>query len=888
MQWTGLNELREKYLTFFEGKGHLRLGSFPLVPKDDPSLLLINSGMAPMKKWFLGQEEPPRHRVTTCQKCIRTPDIERVGITARHGTFFEMLGNFSFQDYFKEEVIPWAWEFLTSDQWMAIPKDKLYISVYLDDDEAYDIWTQKVGIAPDHMVRMGKEDNFWEHGSGPCGPCSEIYFDRGIEYGCGKPTCGPGCDCDRFMEIWNLVFSQFDSDGKGHYERLPRPNIDTGMGLERLACVMQGVGNLFEVDTVAAVLHHVEHIAGKTYKQNEKDDISIRVITDHIRSTVFMVSDGILPSNEGRGYVLRRLLRRAARHGRMLGIDRPFLTELVDTVIASSEQGYPELREHEAYIKKVIGTEEERFGRTIDAGLNILHSMIDKLATSGLKTLSGEEAFKLNDTFGFPLDLTREIAAEAGLNVDEDAFHAEMTKQRERARAERLAKDISGWAADLFGELDAEPTVFDGYDTLSERAKVVALSEGEELADAIATDVEQKEDVLVVLDRTPFYAEMGGQVADHGYIASGDAKLRVDQVKKTPKGYYVHTCTLLEGTIKVGDEVDAVVEEGRRMAICRNHTATHLLQAALREVLGDHVHQAGSYQDDKITHFDFTHFSAVTPEELKEVERRVNDKIFASLPVEVRNMPIDEAKKLGAMALFGEKYGDVVRVVDVCGWSTEFCGGTHVKNTAQIGCFRILSESSVAAGIRRIEATTGYGVLRLLDERCNELDCAARCLKVGNVHDLPARVAAVVAELKEANKQLDIARASIAAAKIDGLFDAAEDVDGVRIVTAFFSGTGSDALRSMCDKIRDKAPNVVAALIGSDAGKTTLAVSVSKNAQARGLKAGLLAKQVAAIAGGNGGGKPDFAMAGIRDNTKIDEALAAVAGIVKAELEKNG
>ena len=888
MQWTGLNELREKYLTFFEGKGHLRLGSFPLVPKDDPSLLLINSGMAPMKKWFLGQEEPPRHRVTTCQKCIRTPDIERVGITARHGTFFEMLGNFSFQDYFKEEVIPWAWEFLTGDEWMAIPKDKLYISVYLDDDEAYDIWTQKVGIAPDHMVRMGKEDNFWEHGSGPCGPCSEIYFDRGIEYGCGKPTCGPGCDCDRFMEIWNLVFSQFDSDGNGHYERLAKPNIDTGMGLERLACVMQGVGNLFEVDTVAAVLHHVEHIAGKTYKQNEKDDISIRVITDHIRSTVFMVSDGILPSNEGRGYVLRRLLRRAARHGRMLGIDRPFLTELVDTVIASSEQGYPELREHEAYIKKVIGTEEERFGRTIDAGLNILHSMIDKLATSGLKTLSGAEAFKLNDTFGFPLDLTREIAAEAGLNVDEDAFHAEMTKQRERARAERLAKDISGWAADLFGELDAEPTVFDGYDTLSERAKVVALSEGEELADAIATDVEQKEDVLVVLDRTPFYAEMGGQVADHGYIASGDAKLRVDQVKKTPKGYYVHTCTLLEGTIKVGDEVDAVVEEGRRMAICRNHTATHLLQAALREVLGDHVHQAGSYQDDKITHFDFTHFSAVTPEELKEVERRVNDKIFASLPVEVRNMPIDEAKKLGAMALFGEKYGDVVRVVDVCGWSTEFCGGTHVKNTAQIGCFRILSESSVAAGIRRIEATTGYGVLRLLDERCNELDCAARCLKVGNVHDLPARVAAVVAELKEANKQLDIARASIAAAKIDGLFDAAEDVDGVRIVTAFFSGTGSDALRSMCDKIRDKAPNVVAALIGSDAGKTTLAVSVSKNAQARGLKAGLLAKQVAAIAGGNGGGKPDFAMAGIRDNTKIDEALAAVAGIVKAELEKNG
>ena len=885
MQWTGLNDLREQFLSFFEGKGHLRLGSFPLVPKDDPSLLLINSGMAPMKKWFLGQEEPPRHRVTTCQKCIRTPDIERVGITARHGTFFEMLGNFSFQDYFKEEVIPWAWEFLTKT--LEIPAEKLYISVYLDDDEAYDIWTKKVGIPEDHMVRFGKEDNFWEHGSGPCGPCSEIYYDRGPEYGCGKPTCGVGCDCDRYMEIWNLVFSQFDSDGNGHYNRLAKPNIDTGMGLERLACVMQNVGNLFEVDTVAAVLHHVEHIAGKTYKQNEKDDISIRVITDHIRSTVFMVSDGILPSNEGRGYVLRRLLRRAARHGRMLGIDRPFLTELVDTVISSSEQGYPELREHEAYIKKVIGTEEERFSRTIDAGLNILNGMMEQLKAENKTVLTGEEAFKLNDTFGFPLDLTREIVAEAGMTVDEEAFHAAMTKQRERARAERLAKDISGWAADLFGALDAEPTTFDGYETLSEQAKVIALSEGEELADAVATDIEQKEDVLVVLDRTPFYAEMGGQVADHGYIVSDDAKLRVNQVKKTPKGYFVHTCTLLEGNIKVGDAVTASVDEGRRMSICRNHTATHLLQAALREVLGDHVHQAGSYQDDKITHFDFTHFSAVTPEELREVERRVNEKIFASLPVEVRSMPIDEAKKLGAMALFGEKYGEIVRVVDVCSWSTEFCGGTHVKNTAQIGCFRILSESSVAAGIRRIEATTGYGVLRLLDERCNELDCAARCLKVSNAHDLPARVAAVVAELKEANKQLDIAKATIAAAKIDGLFDNADNVDGVRIVTAFFNGTGSDALRSMCDKIRDKAPNVVAALIGSDAGKTTLAVSVSKNAQARGLKAGMLVKQIAAVAGGNGGGKPEFAMAGIRDTTKIDEALAAVCGIVKSELDKN-
>ena len=551
MQWTGLNELRDKYLTFFEGKGHLRLDSFPLVPKNDPSLLLINSGMAPMKKWFLAQEEPPRHRVTTCQKCIRTPDIERVGITARHGTFFEMLGNFSFQDYFKEEVIPWAWEFLTSDEWMAIPKDKLHISVYEEDDEAYDIWTKKVGVAPDHMVRLGKEDNFWEHGSGPCGPCSEIYFDRGPEYGCGKPTCGVGCDCDRYMEIWNLVFSQFDADGKGHYERLARPNIDTGMGLERLACVMQGVGNLFEVDTVQSVLHHVEHIAGKTYGANPKEDISIRVITDHIRSCTFMVSDGILPSNEGRGYVLRRLLRRAARHGRMLGISRPFLVELVETVIQSSESAYPELREHDAYIKKVIGTEEANFARTIDAGMNILNNMIDGLEKAHEHLLKGLDVFKLNDTFGFPLDLTKEIAAEQGIEIDEEGFHAEMTKQKERARAERLKKNISGWSEDLFGTLTAEPTEFVGYDSLKSDSVVVALSDEETLTDAIATDEQAKEGVLVVLDKTPFYAEMGGQAADHGVITGAECVLRVQDVKKTPKGYYVHTCTLESGIVHV-------------------------------------------------------------------------------------------------------------------------------------------------------------------------------------------------------------------------------------------------------------------------------------------------------------------------------------------------
>ena len=885
MQWTGLNELREKYLSFFESKGHLRLDSFPLVPKNDPSLLLINSGMAPMKKWFLAQEEPPRHRVTTCQKCIRTPDIERVGITARHGTFFEMLGNFSFQDYFKEEVIPWAWEFLTSDEWMAIPKDRLHISVYEEDDEAYDIWTKKVGIAPDHMVRLGKEDNFWEHGSGPCGPCSEIYFDRGPEYGCGKPTCGVGCDCDRYMEIWNLVFSQFDADGKGHYERLARPNIDTGMGLERLACVMQGVGNLFEVDTVQSVLHHVEHIANKTYGENAKDDISIRVITDHIRSCTFMVSDGILPSNEGRGYVLRRLLRRAARHGRMLGITRPFLVELVETVIQSSETAYPELREHDAYIKKVIGTEEANFARTIDAGMNILNNMIDGLEKAHEHLLKGLDVFKLNDTFGFPLDLTKEIAAEQGIEIDEEGFHAEMTKQKERARAERLKKNISGWSEDLFGALNAEPTVFTGYETLNDTGVVVALSDEETLTDAIATDEEAKDGVLVVLDKTPFYAEMGGQAADHGMLNSADCSLRVLDVKKTPKGYYVHTCVLESGIVKVGDHLTAQVDKEYRMAIARNHTATHLLQAALREVLGDHVHQAGSYQDAEITHFDFTHFSAVTPEELARVQKIVNDKIYESMNVTVREMPIEEAKKLGAMALFGEKYGKVVRVVDIEGWSTEFCGGTHVKNTAQIGGFKIVSEASVAAGIRRIEAVTGRNLLIRANLQEAMLHTVANTLKANNVTALPVRAEAVMAENKALAKELEEIKAQVAASKVTSLFDNAEEIGGVKIASAYFTGTTGDTLRGMCDTVRDKAVKpAVAVLVGKSEDKITMAVTVTKQAQEKGLKAGALVKEIAAIAGGKGGGKPDFAMAGLKDETKIDEALAAVGAIVKKAL----
>ncbi|MEG2652150.1 MAG: alanine--tRNA ligase [Ruthenibacterium sp.] len=889
MEWTGLNELREKYLSFFESKGHMRLDSFPLVPHNDNSLLLINSGMAPMKKWFLGQEEPPCHRVTTCQKCIRTPDIERVGITARHGTFFEMLGNFSFQDYFKEQAIPWAWEFLTIT--LAIPAELLYISVYEEDDEAYDIWTKKIGIAPDHMVRFGKEDNFWEHGSGPCGPCSEIYFDRGPAHGCGKADCKVGCDCDRYMEVWNLVFSQFDSDGAGHYALLEKPNIDTGMGLERLACMLQGVGNLFEVDTVNNILKHVERITGKRYGADAKTDISIRVITDHIRSTVFMVSDGILPSNEGRGYVLRRLLRRAARHGRMLGVTHSFLSELCGTVIKENGSAYPELVEHADYIKKTISAEEERFSRTIDQGLSILNNLMDGLSQAAAegkqRILSGIEAFKLHDTFGFPLDLTKEIAAENNVAVDEDAFRVALKNQQDTARKDRASRDISGWAADLFSEVVADTTKFVGYDVLEAETAVVALSDGEEVVEALSTDDGAKDGVLVLLKETPFYAESGGQVADTGTIttASG-AHLAVYACKKTPKGFFVHTCTLEDGMVQKGERVTACVDKTRRHAIMRNHTSAHLLQKALREVLGAHVHQAGSYEDDERTRFDFTHFSAVTPQELAQVENIVNEKIFEAMPVTIREMALKDAKELGAMALFGEKYGDVVRVVDVSGWSTEFCGGTHVSNTAQLGCFKILSESSVAAGIRRIESTTGYGVLRLLNEKSDMLAQVAGNLKVSGLHELAQRSVTVMADLKAVQKELDELKAEMAGAKMDGLFESATDVDGVKIFTLYLTGTAPDALRTVCDKTRDKAPKSVTAVIGESEGKLTLCVSCGKDAQARGLAAGKLVKEIAVLAGGNGGGKPDFAMAGIKDASKIDDALNAVPGIVSAALAR--
>ena len=877
----GLNELRELFLKFFETKGHLRLPSFSLVPQNDKSILLINAGMTPMKPWFKGEEEPPRRRVCTCQKCIRTGDIENVGKTARHGTYFEMLGNFSFGDYFKHEAIAWSWEFLTSPEWVGLEADRLYPSVYESDDEAWNIWHDEIGIPAEKIFRFGKEDNFWEHGSGPCGPCSEIYYDRGPEYGCGKPDCTVGCDCDRYIEIWNNVFSQFDNDGHNNYTELKQKNIDTGMGLERLACVCQNVDSLFDVDTVMNITHKVSELTGAHYGESYKRDVSLRVITDHIRSATFMICDGILPSNEGRGYVLRRLLRRAARHGKLLGVNEPFLYQVVDTVVHENECQYPDLREKQSYITKVIRTEEENFARTIDGGMRIYGEMLAAHKEKGETVFSGSDAFKLYDTFGFPIDLTAEMAAEEGMTVDETAFQTLMTEQKERAREARKAMGDLGWAGVEFGK-DMPATVFAGYeyDRLDD-AKVLAIVTDGQLVEEIVSGM----DAIVVLDQTPFYAEMGGQVADHGVLTSADCSLRVLDVKKTPKGYYVHTCVLESGIVKVGDHLTAKVDKEYRMAVCRNHTATHLLQAALREVLGDHVHQAGSYQDGEITHFDFTHFSAVTADELARVEKIVNDRIFDAMDVTVKEMPIDEAKKLGAMALFGEKYGKVVRVVDIEGWSTEFCGGTHVRNTAQIGCFKIVSESSVAAGIRRIEAVTGKNLLLRANKQETMLHTVAAALKANNVAGLPARAEAVMAENKAMSKELDDMKAKIAASKVTSLFDDAEEVGGVKIASAYFTGTSGDTLRGMCDSVRDKAVNpVVAVLVGKAEDKITMAVTVNKMAQEKGLKAGVLVKEISAIAGGKGGGKPDFAMAGLKDENKIDEALAAVKGIVEKQL----
>ena len=876
MQWTGLNELREKYLSFFESKGHLRLPSFPLVPKDDNSLLLINSGMAPMKKYFTGEVTPPRKRVTTCQKCIRTPDIERVGITARHGTYFEMLGNFSFGDYFKREATAWAWEFFT--EVLEMPKELLYVSIYEDDDEAFEIWTKQNGVDPSHMVRLGKEDNFWEHGSGPCGPCSEIYFDRGEKYGCGKPTCGVGCDCDRFVEVWNLVFTQFENDGHNNYTPLDHPNIDTGMGLERLACVMQGVDNLFLVDTVQNIMRHISRIAGVEYGAGEKSDISLRVITDHIRSTSFMISDGVMPSNEGRGYVLRRLLRRAARHGRLLGINRPFLSEVVDTVIQENEKAYPELREKGAMIKKVISFEEERFYKTIDKGFALLNGILDRTDAT---ILSGEDAFLLSDTFGFPIDLTKEILAEKGMAVDEERFRALVLKQRETARASRKNAGADAWAGDADVLEGLEKTAFAGYTKLSTETAVTALVKD----GARAESAEAGDEIVLTLAETPFYAESGGQIGDSGVIRTDSCTIRVLDTTKNASGVYVHKAVVEEGFVREGDAAEASVDAERRFAIMRNHTAAHLLQAALRTVLGDHVEQAGQLVNEQAVRFDFTHFSALTDEELLAVERLVNEKILENIPVECREMPIEEAKKLGAMALFGEKYGDVVRVVSAGDFSREFCGGTHMDSTAKLGLFKIVSESSVAAGVRRIEGVTGTNVLSMIYATNRMLKDTALAMKVMNFADLPIRASVLLQEIKEKDKEIDSLRARIATMDLGTILDNAVEVKGVKIATAMLSGTGSDTLRTMCDMIRANTTGpVVAVIAGILDGKATLAATANKEAQALGVKAGVLVKAVAQITGGNGGGKPDFAMAGVKDQTKIDEALAAVEHILNEQI----
>ena len=872
MKWTSLNELREKYLSFFESKGHLRLPSFPLVPINDKSLLLINSGMAPMKKYFTGEEIPPRNRVTTCQKCIRTPDLDRVGHTARHGTYFEMLGNFSFGDYFKEEAIPWAWEFLT--EWLEIPSELLWPSIYENDEEAYAIWRDKVGVPTEHIVRLGKADNFWEHGSGPCGPCSEIYFDRGIKYGCGSPDCKPGCDCDRFMEIWNNVFSQFNNDGQGNYTELSQKNIDTGMGLERLACVMQGVDNLFEVDTVRKILNTVCSIADKQYGADAKDDISIRVVTDHIRSATFMISDGVIPSNEGRGYVLRRILRRACRFGKLLGINRAFLCELCEVVIGENIDAYPELGEKKDYILKVISIEEERFDATIDAGLGILNTIIESAKSEGKTVVAGEDVFKLYDTFGFPLDLTREIILENGLEIDENAFNVLMKEQKERARAAR--GNIGGWDnsnKDMIAGISA--TEFTGYtDTVSE-AKVVAI-----IVDGMLVEEVSEGEFTLILDKTPFYGEGGGQVGDAGRIENANSGAVVFDTKKVD-GIYLHVCIKPWGIIKVGDTVTAKVGVERRQAIMRNHSSLHLLQAALRQVLGNHVEQAGSYVDENNGRFDFTHFAALTAEEIAKVEAIVNENILRGVAVDTIETDIDSAKKMGAMALFGEKYGKIVRVVKMGDCSTEFCGGTHVDNTAKVGLFKIVSESSVAAGVRRIESKTGLGVLNIIADQQKLIGDTAAVLKAQNPLDIARRASSVEEELHVAKKEIEALNAKLASGKLDSILSSAVSVGGIKLIAARLDDMQTDAARALADDIKAKYADTVAVLAINGGGKLNFIAVAGKDAVAKGAHAGKLVGAVAAVTGGKGGGRPDNAMAGGKDASKIDEALAAAKTVLE-------
>ena len=873
----GLNELREMFLSFFESKGHLRLPSFSLIPQNDPSLLIINSGMAPMKPYFTGEVEPPSHRVCTCQKCIRTGDIENIGKTARHGTYFEMLGNFSFGDYFKHESLAWSWEFLTSPEWVGLEKELLYPSVYEKDDEAYDIWVNEVGVPAERVVRLGKEDNFWEHGAGPCGPCSEIYYDRGVEKGCGKPDCAPGCDCDRFMEVWNNVFSQFNNDGHDNYTDLVQKNIDTGMGLERLACVCQNVDSLFDVDTVMNITNKVSEITGATYGKSHKMDVSLRVITDHIRSATFMIGDGILPSNEGRGYVLRRLLRRAARHGKLLGVNEPFLYKVCDMVIHENRTAYPDLVEKQDYITRVIKVEEENFAKTIDTGLRILNDLVESHKAKGETVFSGEDAFKLYDTYGFPLDLTQDILEEQGMTVDEAAFTALMEDQKERARAAR--GDMSNAWQGLDLGLDNTPTQFTGYDRTEDEGKVLALvTEGE-----VSGVLKAGEEGIVVLDKTPFYAEMGGQIGDSGVLECNGAVFQVKDVQKNKGGKFLHHGKLESGELKVGDTVTAKLDVERRKAIARAHSATHLLQKALRTVLGDHVQQAGSLVEPDRLRFDFTHFAPLSAEEKIAVEHMVNLAVLNGYDVNTEVLPIEEAKKRGAMMLFGEKYGDAVRVVDMGGYSVEFCGGTHVDNTAKVGPFHIVSEFSVASGVRRIEATTGLATLNDIHEMEDRIAEAANVIKAKPAELLP-RVKAQLEEIRDLHREVEHLKAQAFADDADQILFSARNVGGLKVLTATKNGVSADDLRKLGDLLREKSQDTVAVLSAVNDEKITLLAVCGKNAVQKGIKAGELVKKVSGICGGSGGGKPDSAMGGGKDLTKLDDALAVVDDFVAEKL----
>ena len=878
MKSYGLNELREMFLRFFETKGHLRLPSFSLIPQDDASLLLINSGMAPMKPYFKGDKEPPRHRVCTCQKCIRTGDIENIGKTARHGTYFEMLGNFSFGDYFKHEAIAWSWEFLTSPDWVGLDPERLYPSVYEKDDEAFNIWRDEIGIPESRITRLGKEDNFWEHGSGPCGPCSEIYFDRGEEYGCGKPDCAPGCDCDRYMEVWNNVFSQFDNDGNGNYSDLIQKNIDTGMGLERLAVVCQGVDSLFDVDTVMNITHKVSEITGAHYGDSHKTDVSLRVITDHIRASVMMISDGILPSNEGRGYVLRRLLRRAARHGKLLGVSEPFLYQVVDMVVHENECQYPELREKQAYITRVIRNEEENFAKTIDAGMHIFSDLLAEHQAKGERVFSGADAFKLYDTYGFPIDLTREMVQEQDMTVDEDAFQDLMEQQRVRARKAREALGDLAWAGVDLG-LDPTPTQFTGYDHTVDQGTILAIvCDGE-----VCSEIDEGKQGVLVLDCTPFYAEMGGQVADHGVIETDGALFQVTDVQKDKAGKFLHHGVMHSGHLQVEQTVTARIDTDRRKAIMRAHSATHLLQAALREVLGDHVHQAGSLVEPDRLRFDLTHFSAITPEELERINEIVGDWILDGMDVTVSEMSMAQAKASGATALFSEKYGDVVRVVNMGGKSVELCGGTHVDNTAKIGPFRITGESSVASGVRRVEAITGKAYLREMEAVNRRMYAAAEVLHAKPA-DLIAKAKGFTAELKEARQNVERMKEKILHSDVDRFLYASKNIGGIKVITTTRTDLDAGDLRKLGDFLRDKDPDTVAVLATATESKVTFVAVCGKNAVAKGIRAGDLVRAVSAVTGGKGGGKPDSAMGGGSEVLKIDDALAIVDDFVAEKL----